>query len=308
MTPDNPTPFDPRNLFGPQAGNSDGMRVPAGKALLLLGCFFVICYVLTSALAFVLMKAFSNQVAALRIVAVLQDIFLFMAPAVATALMATRRPAELLGLMRKPHLLAVALVAAILLISVPAQEAVIYWNYHWDWLPTPLQDLARLMEDQANASIAAMMGVDSVGSLIVNVLIIGVAAGLCEELLFRGAFLGLLLRTRLNRHVAVWLVAFIFSAMHFQLFGFVPRMLLGAYFGYLLLWSRSLWLPVLAHVFNNAGFVITAWIQMRSGDAEALTEAPTLWNVWLTLGSVAATAGLLWCLYEVTAGWRKGRA
>ena len=44
----------------------------------------------------------------------------------------------------------------------------------------------------------------------------------------------------------------IFSAIHFQFSGFIPRLLLGAYLGYLFYWSRSLWLPVLAHFLHNA--------------------------------------------------------
>ena len=50
----------------------------------------------------------------------------------------------------------------------------------------------------------------------------------------------------------IWITAILFSAFHLQFYGFVPRMLLGAYFGYLLLWSKNIWLPICAHFFNNA--------------------------------------------------------
>ena len=53
-------------------------------------------------------------------------------------------------------------------------------------------------------------------------------------------------------HLAIWLTAFIFSTIHFQFYGFIPRLLLGAYLGYLFYWSRSLWLPILAHFLHNA--------------------------------------------------------
>ena len=56
-------------------------------------------------------------------------------------------------------------------------------------------------------------------------------------------------------HTAVWLVAFIFSAVHMQFYGFFPRMLLGAFFGYALVWSGSLWLPVILHVLNNSVYI-----------------------------------------------------
>ena len=45
-----------------------------------------------------------------------------------------------------------------------------------------------------------------------------------------------------------------------QFYGFVPRMLLGVLFGYLLVWSGSLWLPVIAHLLNNGIAVIAVFL------------------------------------------------
>ena len=56
-------------------------------------------------------------------------------------------------------------------------------------------------------------------------------------------------------HVGIWLAAALFSAIHLQFYGFVPRMLLGALFGYLYIWTGNLWVPMLAHFFNN-GFAV----------------------------------------------------
>lgn len=288
--------FDGRQLFNTTVPTSGVLAVSPGKALLMLGCLFVLCYLVGSALVFLIMKIVAGPAAAMRIGAIVQDILLFMVPAVGTALVCSRRPAELLALMRRPGAVPTLLALCVMLVSAPAQEAVIYWNYHWEWLPAGIESLARILEDNANGSIGLMLGNTSVGALILNVLIIGVAAGLCEELLFRGAFLGLLFRTRLNKHVAIWLVAIVFSALHMQLFGFVPRMLLGAFFGYLLWWSDSLWLPVIAHVLNNTVYAVSAWMQIREHGLEALEQEPSLWNVWVTLGSLAATVILIWLI------------
>ena len=89
----------------------------------------------------------------------------------------------------------------------------------------------------------------TVPSLIVSVLIVGVFAGFSEELFFRGAMQRIMMSTRLNLHVTIWVVAVIFSLFHFQFFGFMPRLLLGAYFGYLLVLRRSLLGSVFGHVF-----------------------------------------------------------
>jgi membrane protease YdiL (CAAX protease family) len=55
-----------------------------------------------------------------------------------------------------------------------------------------------------------------------------------------------------NKTTIIWICAAIFSAIHMQFLGFVPRLLLGAYFGYLLIWSGNIWLPIIAHFCNNA--------------------------------------------------------
>ena len=100
-----------------------------------------------------------------------------------------------------------------------------------------------------------LMGTDTIGSIIMSILIIGLLAGFSENF-FRGALQRLLSTAGRNIHVAVWLTAFIFSAVHMQFYGFVPRMLLGAMFGYMAVWSGSLWIAVIAHATNNSLVVI----------------------------------------------------
>jgi hypothetical protein len=73
-----------------------------------------------------------------------------------------------------------------------------------------------------------------------------------------------------NAHAAIWVTAFIFSAMHMEFFGFVPRLLLGALLGYLVRWSGSLWLPILAHALNNSLVVICLWIEQLTGNPIAI--------------------------------------
>lgn len=284
-------------------GLSNDMNISPGRGILLLICVFIICYMLTAGLMFVLTKLLAgNAAAAVRIGAIAQDVLIFIVPAIAVALISTRRPAQLLCLMHNYNCNWVSffLVGAIFIVSIPFLEAIIYWNYHWTWLPPELDALARNMEEASAQTIKVLMGNNSVMSLIVNILIIGVAAGFSEEIFFRGALLRLTLKTRVGIHVSIWIVAFIFSAMHFQPFGFVPRMLLGAYFGYLLVWSKSLWLPIIAHVLNNSTYVVTAWCQSQKGGLDAIDTEPTLWSTHYIVLSAVATAALLFMLWRRT--------
>lgn len=271
------------------------------QRLLLLGCVFVICYLITAGLMYVLTRLLSgNALGAVRIAAVLQDVLMFIIPALVTALLVTRRPAQLLCLLRTPSLGAIIGVGALLLVSIPVQEAVIYWNAN---ISPPdslhrLEEMARHYEDAAGEAMRMLMQGTSAGTLVVNILVVGIFAGFSEELLFRGCFQRLLTTGGVNAHVAVWTVAFFFSAMHFQLFGFVPRLLLGAYFGYLLLWTRSLWVPVTAHVLNNILYTVTAWYGVRRHGIEALDASPELWSPALTVASAVVTAVILWLMWR----------
>lgn len=101
--------------------------------------------------------------------------------------------------------------------------------------------------------------------LIVNLFVVAVIAAIGEEFLFRGCVQGILVRWFRNPHAAVWITAIVFSAIHLQFYGFLPRMLLGALFGYMLLWGKNIWLPVLAHFINNATAVIAAFYLQRQG-------------------------------------------
>ena len=144
-----------------------------------------------------------------------------------------------------------------------------------------------------------LMQETSWGALAVNVLIVGVAAGFSEELLFRGAFQRLLTTGGMNRHLAVWAVAFVFSAVHMQFFGFFPRLLLGAYFGYLLLWTRNIWVPVAAHTLNNTIYVVTAWIQQRCHPGLPLDSEPEMMPWILVVLSTATTLVLLYFMPRI---------
>jgi len=82
--------------------------------------------------------------------------------------------------------------------------------------------------------------------------VISIIPAIGEELVFRGIVQNELLRIWNKKHFAVWVTGFIFSFIHFQFFGFIPRMLLGVLFGYCYLWTKSLWVPIAMHFLNNA--------------------------------------------------------
>lgn len=270
------------------------LSTPMRVALLL--CLTFVCYVLMSLLAGVATSwGESVSTPKMRILAMVQDVMVFIVPAVVTALMVTRIPANLLCINKNLSISTALLALLTMIAAVPALNLVIIWNasIHLPESMAGLELWFRATEDAAEQSIGYILGGSDAGDLVMSILIVGIAAGFSEELFFRGALQRLLGTGGIGRQAAVWIAAIIFSCFHFQFFGFVPRVLLGAYFGYLLLWSGCLWLPIIAHVLNNSIYVVNNWVAARQGLTSVTPggEMPDGPASWLLIAiSVALTA------------------
>ncbi|MGM0946424.1 MAG: CPBP family intramembrane glutamic endopeptidase [Bacteroidota bacterium] len=137
----------------------------------------------------------------------------------------------------------------------------VYWNSLLS-LPEFLSGVEAWMEEmelQLMEMTKFLTDFQTIPELLMGILVIGVLAGIGEEMFFRG-----LLQPKMHRytgsvHAGIWITAIIFSAIHVQFYGFFPRMFLGALFGYLYVYSGSLIYPVLAHIFNNTFTVILVY-------------------------------------------------
>ncbi len=188
------------------------------------------------------------------------NLFIFFLPAIATAYLCSFRPMQFLGLQRITNCKMLILTVLMLFCLFPAIELASYFNLKMQ-LPefmAPLENWMRTKEETSKQFTDLLLSEKGFVPFIINLLIIGVTASVTEELLFRGALLSLLRKKIKNPHLSIWLVAVLFSAIHLQFYGFIPRLLLGAFLGYLLIWSRTVWLPMLAHFINNA-IVLTAY-------------------------------------------------
>ena len=202
----------------------------------------------------------------LRIASVTQDLLVFILPAAITAIIVNQLPARLLAVDRGVDCRMFFLACLLYFCGTPMLEIVVKLNDAMT-LPPFLNDIEqwmRQMEGSAREQVKLLLGSESVADLVVSILIVGVMAGFSEELFFRGVLQRLLESTRLGPHAAIWITATLFSAFHMQFFGFFPRLILGAYFGYLLWWSGSIWLPVAIHILNNTLVVAMQWAGAES--------------------------------------------
>lgn len=180
-------------------------------------------------------------------------------------------------------------VAALPLISMLAE-----WNKGME-LPSFLasvEEIMRQMEESALAMTEKFLNTSSFGMMIVNLFVMALLPAVCEEMMFRG-WLQRVLSDRLNYHVAIWVSAFIFSAIHLQFYGFVPRMIIGAALGYLYCYTGSLWASIIAHFTNNAAAVITAFLAYNGYTSINFDLIGTGDTWYLSVASVAVCLALM---------------
>ncbi len=138
------------------------------------------------------------------------------------------------------------------------------------WL-SGLEDWMIKKEESAERVFEMITSPESLSTMLGNIFIIAVLPAIGEEMIFRGVLQKILARMVRSEHLAIWITAFIFSSLHLQFFGFLPRFILGLVFGYLFYWSGTLWLPILAHFVNNA--VSVAGEYFNSGDLSGVTDS-----------------------------------
>ncbi len=194
------------------------------------------------------------------------------------------------------------LLAAVLIVaSLPAMSVLISWNAHLH-LPDSLahlEQLAREAEDQAQIITGYLTRFSSPLRFVVAVLVIAVVPAISEELFFRGVIQRNLVQWTNSRHVGIWLAAALFSAIHFQFFGFFPRFVLGLLLGYLYEWSGNILVPMAAHFAQNAFQLVLLYAQQRQWSAADFDPDSTEALPWYwVLASVAICAALLWYLHR----------
>ncbi len=158
-------------------------------------------------------------------------------------------------------------------------------------------------EVQADMLTQIFLSVKSPGRLALNLLVIALVPAVGEELLFRGLLQRLLGEWTRNIHAGVILTAFIFSAIHLQFFGFLPRFLLGLMLGYLLEITQSLWVPVFAHFVNNATFVILFYLHFNGFITTKIDDFGSSHNYFVIVFSLLVTVGLFYGMKRVYVSW-----
>ncbi len=199
-----------------------------------------------------------NKVNALKFIQLFTTIGTFLFPAFIFSFIADPLD-DFLKLKKSAGFIFYLIGTATIIVSAPMIGMFYEWNQLIQ-LPAELMKQVTQAEEQAASLTQLFLHMPFVSDLVFNILLIGLLPAIAEEFLFRGVLQRLLHDRINNMHIAVWLAAAIFSLVHFQFLGFIPRMLLGGILGYAFYASGSIWVPVVAHAFNNTAQVIMAYL------------------------------------------------
>ncbi len=235
----------------------------------------------------------------------------FLLPPLCLALLCSQRPWAWLTLNQVPKWSLWACAIVIMLIALPGINLLADWNSRMS-LPAflqPLEELMRQQEEAAQALTERFLRGKGVGILLINIGLIALLPAAAEELTFRGTLQRLAAGqhptggTALTRrqHIAIWAIAILFSAIHFQFYGFVPRMLLGALFGYALCLTGSLWIPIVMHFTNNAATVLAYWIVYNNDiNPDGIETFGTGETTWIGALSILLTVGGIYLFWRLS--------
>lgn len=239
-----------------------------------------------------------GSLGALRFLQSLQSILIFAIPCILGAALWSDRPLHWLRLDRFPSLSPTLLTIALFVCGVPFVNLLSHFNQQFV-LPESFHAIEEWMrESEENAHSLTMQFLSGVtcGDLLINLLVMAILPALSEEILFRGTFQPLFGESR-HQHIAIWSCAILFSAIHLQFYGFIPRLVLGAVLGYMVVWSGSLWLPIIGHATNNAIAVVTYFVCQRLGmDSAYADNLGTGDTLWLGVLSGVVIVGLIYAL------------
>jgi len=292
-------------------------EAPLRIHLLLLAAILLLFWVLSSIAATivlasagydltVLQKISSGEagryVDVLQMLQIIQSVCLFVLPPFVYAYLVSGNISDSLCIKVKPNIAGILLSIALLFFSVPLINYAGKLNSQIH-LPDFMKEIDAWMQEKenfANEVSSAFMNRPA-SKLPINLLMIAVIPALGEELLFRAVVQQLVIRLVRNMHGGIWITSVLFGALHLQFFTFLPRIILGSLFGYLLEYSRSLWYPILVHFLNNTMAILFAYFGNFFSGMQELekmgTEKPELPIVLL---SILLTLMTLWIFRKST--------
>ena len=192
----------------------------------------------------------------IKLMQLITSVFIFIVPPLLLSYFEGGNLFNNLDLRKKIKRQNVLLIILIMLFSQILVAVSMQWNLEIinsleSFIPSVVESM-KLMEENAKTITEAFLKMENTSDLLFNLFLIAFIPAIGEEMVFRGVLQKKLHSILQSTHLAIFVSSFIFSAIHMQFFGFLPRFILGIILGYLFYYSKNLWMPIIAHFINNA--------------------------------------------------------
>ena len=236
---------------------------------------------------------------ALKIIQVIISIGAMLIPAWFFPRAIEQNTRQFLQLTAKPSLLFWVCALLMILVNIPLISWLVEVNAQFK-LPESLSALEAQLkssEELADRMTKAFISGTTSTDLWINLFVVALVPAIAEELLFRGALQRFITYCFGNVHAAILSAAIIFSAFHGQIYGFLPRMVLGMLLGYIVAYSGSLWPAVLVHFMNNSISVLIVHYKLDQS-AWGIFNESYHFSVYTILVSTMACVSLIYLMYR----------
>ncbi len=231
----------------------------------------------------------------LKYLQVVQAFSVFIFPSLILAWLLSERPWIWLGFTKIKWILVLTSVT-LFIVCQPLVTFLANINSHL-LLPEflkPVEDWMRNSEDSASQLVFQFLDTRNPFAILLNLIMIVLLPAIGEEMLFRGTIQPVIGQWTKSIHWAVWITAFLFSAMHMQFFTFLPRFLLGVLLGYLLVYGKSIWYPIAGHFMNNfLSLVIFYYLKATKPDVNPMDSDTNSYNTWMVMLSFVMVTALV---------------
>lgn len=267
------------------------------ERIFIMAALLVAGYILSTVISVIVMivakSNYMTELSVLRISQISSQILTFVMPPILYACITKKQPMKYLGFSNIPlwSLLGVALIFTVM----PINSVLAEWNSHIT-LPASmakLDEIIKQLSELMQETLEKMVNVSDVSGLIINLIMIAGLAAFGEELLFRSTLQSFLVKKCKNAHIGILITSIIFSLIHFDIYGFLPRLVLGLILGYMFYYSKSIWVPMTMHFVNNGTVVVLYYLNNIGAtniDVDTFGETAILPLIL----SIIATIAIFW--------------
>ncbi len=204
-----------------------------------------------------------------------QFIGLFLIPSLVCARLFSTDMKSYLGLKKPSNLFYFGAGAIAIIVAIPLVTYLGQLNQQVQF-PGAIEKWMKASEEDAARTTRSLLSRHTINDLILNVVFIAGLAAVGEELLFRGMAQRLLIKMFKSHWAGIIVAAILFSAMHMQFYGFLPRFALGILLGIIYWYSGSLWTAIFAHFIYDGLLIVLVYFKPTMMNDDQAVELNSL--------------------------------